>query len=79
MYQLYIDKDNFILKVEPLKKHFLGWVKESTLAEDFVFKYNDNYMMSRSRKALVEFARELKAKWLNEAMEAVQKIEKIKI
>lgn len=79
MYQLYIDKKKLILKVKPLEKHFLGWIDESQFTEDSILTYNENYKMSKSRKALVQLARDIKALWLAEAMMEVQKIEEIKI
>lgn len=79
MYQLYIDKKKLILKVKPLEKHFLGWIDETKFTEDAILSYNENYKMSKSRQALVQCAREIKALWLSEAMLVVQKIEEIKI
>ena len=79
MYQLYINKETCVLKVKPLDKHFRGWIDETKLTEDSILSYNDNYKMSKSRKALVQCAREIKALWLAEAQMTVQKIEEIKI
>lgn len=83
MYQLYIDKKEYKLRVEKLKKHFLYYgpliAFEQVGKEDEIYDYNDCYKMCKNRKILVKLAREIKAFWLAEAMETVQKIEAIKI
>ena len=83
MYQLYIDKNNYKLKVDKLKKSFQHYgpliAFGHTCKEDDIFDYNDCYKMCKSRKVLVQLARDIKDYWLSEAMDVVQKIEEIKI
>lgn len=83
MYQLYIDKKECKLRVEKLRKSFQDDGPLIAFAhiskEDDIYDYNDNYKMCKSRKVLVQLARDIKALWLAEAMMEVQKIEGIKI
>ena len=83
MYQLYIDKNNYKLKVDKLKKQFQYYgpliAFGHTCKEDDIYDYNDCYKMCKNRKVLVQLARDIKDYWLSEAMDVVQKIEKIKI
>lgn len=83
MYQLYIDKQECKLKVEKLQKHFQDYgpliAFAHTSKEDDIFDYNDCYKMCKSRKVLVQLARDIKALWLAEAIMVVQQIEEIKI
>ena len=83
MYQLYINKNTLELKVSKLKRSLATYgpvmMFERTATNDDVLHYNSNYKISKSRKALVQIARDIKALWLAEAMMAVQKIEGIKI
>ena len=83
MYQLYINKQECKLRVEKLNKTFqyygpiiaFGHVGK----EDEIYDYNEFYKICKSRKVLVQLAREIKALWLAEAMMAVREIEEIKI
>lgn len=83
MYQLYINKNTLELKVGKLNRGLATYgpvmMFERTATDNEVLNYNSNYKISKSRKALVQIAREIKALWLAEAMMAVQKIEEIKI
>lgn len=83
MHQLYIDKKEYKLRVEKLRKSFQDYgpliAFAHTSKEDDIYDYNENYKMCKNRKVLVQLAREIKAFWLAEAMEVVQKIEAIKI
>lgn len=83
MYQLYINKNTLELKVSKLKRGLATYspvmMFERTATDDEIMDYNSNYKISKSRKALVQLAREIKALWLAEAHLAVQKIEEIKI
>ena len=83
MYQLYINKNTLELKVSKLKRSLATYgpvmMFERTATDDEVMDYNSNYKISKSRKALVQLAREIKALWLVEAHLVVQKIEEIKI
>ena len=83
MYQLYIDKKTFKLRVEKLNKTFQDYgpliAFSHTCQEDDIYDYNAQYKMCKNRKVLVQLAREIKAYWLSEAMDVVHKIERIKI
>ena len=83
MYQLYINKNTVELKVSKLKCGLATYgpvmMFERTATDDEIMDYNSNYKISKSRNALVQLAREIKALWLAEAQMAVQKIEEIKI
>jgi hypothetical protein len=83
MYQLYIDKKEYKLKVEKLRKSFQSYgpliAFAHTSKEDDIYDYNENYKMCKDRKVLVQLAREIKNLWLAEAMTVVQQIEGIKI
>ena len=83
MYQLYINKNTLELKVSKLKCCLATYgpvvAFEHTATDDEIMDYNSNYKISKSRKVLVQLARDIKALWLAEAMMEVQKIEEIKI
>jgi hypothetical protein len=83
MYQLYIDRKNYKLKVEKIQKQFQNYGPLIAFAhtgkEDDIFCYNENYRMCKNRKVLVQLAREIKDLWLLEVTEQAQKIEEIKI
>ena len=83
MYQLYIDKDVCKLKVTPLQTAFqkVGEIVklEKNGSDTDILYYNSFYRMCKTRKVLVQLARDIKAEWLQEAMEQVKKIEEIKI
>lgn len=83
MYQLYVNKNTLELKVGKLKRTLATYgpvmMFERTAADDEIMDYNSNYKISKSRKALIQIAREIKTLWLIEAQMAVQKIEEIKI
>lgn len=83
MYQLYINKTKYKLRVEKLQKQFRYYgpliAFEQVGKEDEIYNYNDYYKMCKNRKVLVQLAREIKALWLAEAMMVVQNIEEIKI
>ena len=83
MYQLYVNKNTLELKVSKLKRGLANYgpvmMFERTATDDEIMDYNSNYKISKSRKALVQMAREIKNLWLAEAMMTVQQIEEIKI
>ena len=83
MYQLYINKNTLELKVSKLQRSFATYgpvmMFEHTATDDEIMDYNLNYKISKSRKVLVQLAREIKNLWLVEAQMEVQKIENIKI
>lgn len=83
MYQLYINKNTLELKVSKLKRCLATYgpvmMFERTATDDEIMDYNSNYKISKSRKALVQMAREIKNLWLVEAQMTVQMIEEIKI
>lgn len=83
MYQLYINKDNYKLKVTPLQTTFrkVGSIIkfEENGSDTDILDYNSCHKMCKTRKVLVQLARDIKAEWLQEVMEQVKKIENIKI
>lgn len=83
MYQLYINERTYQLKVKPLEKVFqkVGTIInfENNSSDTDILDYNSNYKMCKTRKVLVQLARDIKTAWLQEAMEQVKKIEEIKI
>ena len=83
MYQLYISKTEYKLRIEKLRKTFQDYGPLIAFThiskEDEIFCYNENYKMCKNRKVLVHLAREIKALWLAEATAVVQQIEEIKI
>lgn len=78
-YQLYHDKNNFILKVTPLHKVFSNYPFINSHLENqpqnYIYYYNSKYYFSLSRKALVQKARELKEEWIGEAEGLVREAE----
>jgi hypothetical protein len=83
MYQLYINKEEYKLRVEKLQKQFQYYgplvAFEQVGKETEIYNYNDAYKMCKNRKVLVQLAREIKALWLAEAMIVVQNIEAIRV
>lgn len=82
IYQLYHDKEHGILKVSPMHKAFYDTYIDHQLApfhEDYILYYNDCHYFSRSRKALVELAREMKAEWVQELEMKLEMYKSIKI
>lgn len=85
MYQIYYSRYNYRIDVKPLSKTF----KNGILTKNFlkgaeenpgkVVKYNDCYSFSTSRKALLEFSREIKEKWIGELKDEISRFESIKI
>ena len=85
MYQIYYSRYNYRIDVKPLSKTF----KNGILTKNFlkgaeenpgnVVKYNDCYSLSTSRKALLEFSREIKEKWISELKDEISRFESIKI
>ena len=83
MYQLYIDKENFKLKIYPiqacLKYDRQILMYKSRGRDDEILHYNDLYAICKTRKVLLQYARNIKAEWLQEAKDRVEQIEAIKI
>ena len=85
MYQIYYSRNNYRIDVKPLSKTF----KDGMLMRNFlrdaeenpgkVVRYNDCYSFSTSRKALLEFGREIKEKWIDELKDEISRFESIKI
>ena len=78
MYQLYINDQQVILKISKLHKVFENSFPPN-LTDNEVYCYNIFYRFSKSRKALVRIACEIKEIWLKEAKDRIQQIEAIKI
>lgn len=47
--------------------------------DDEILHYNDCYEICKTRKVLLQYARNIKAEWLKEAKDRVEQIEAIKI
>lgn len=75
-YQLYVDKDNCILKISKLTKNL---EKEIFIITEKLYRFNDYYYVSTSRKVLKEKALELQLNWKMELEEKLKKINNIKL
>ena len=71
-YQLYFDKEECILEINPLKKVF-----ENINIVDEIYKYNNCYYFGKNKEILKEKAEELKQEWIKEAEERLHKVEDI--
>lgn len=82
IYQLYHDKEKGILKVSPMHRMFYDTNIDHQLApfhEDYILYYNSFYYFSRSRKALVKLAREMKEEWIQQLEMKLEIYKNIKI
>ncbi len=85
MYQIYYKRNDYKIDVKPLSKTFKNGVLMKNFIRDaehnpgMIIRYNDCYSFSTSRKALVEFGRELKEKWISELKDEISRFESIKI
>ena len=85
MYQIYYSRNNYRIDVKPLSKTFKNGILMKSFLKDAeenpgkVVKYNDCYSFSTSRKALLEFGREIKEKWISELKDEISRFESIKI
>lgn len=83
MYQLYIDKKNLKLKLSPiqacLKSDGQILMYKARGGDDEILHYNELYAICKTRKVLLQYARNIKEEWLKEAKDRVERIEAIKI
>lgn len=83
MYQLYINKKTLELKLSPIKACFKNagsiLMYKAKGRDDEILHYNDLYAICKTRKVLLQYARNIKAEWLKEAKDRVEQIEAIKI
>ena len=83
MYQLYINKEKLVLKISPISSVFKNdgqiLIYKAKGRDNEIFHYNDYYEICKTRKALLQHARNIKAEWLKEAKDRVEQIEAIKI
>ena len=80
MYQIYVDKERFQIKISKLSAMFRGAKEEHTALQNptTIVHYNTCYSFCATRKLLVEYANTIKEKWLSDAREQVKRIEEIK-
>lgn len=81
-YQLEHDKEKAILKVSPIKTTFCKTYAHKALddkPQDYIYRYNDNYFFSFSRKALIQKARQMKEEWVKELEVKLEMYKGIKI
>jgi hypothetical protein len=74
MYQLYYDKEKFIIEIKPLKAHF-----KNIPITDEVKVYNQCYYFCNKRKLLKEFALKIKQEWANELLDRLNLVNNIVI
>lgn len=83
MYQLYIDKKKLELKLSPIQASMknVGQILmyQARGGDSEILHYNENYDFCKTRKVLLQYARNIKAEWLKEAKDRVEQIEAIKI
>lgn len=83
MYQLYINKKTLELKLSPIHACFKTdgsiLMYKARGGDDVILHYNENYVFCKTRKVLLQYARNIKAEWLKEAKDRVEQIEAIKI
>ena len=83
MYQLYIDKKVLKLKISPislcLKNECEVLMYKERGGDNQILRYNEFYEICKTRKVLLQRARDIKAEWLKEAKDKVEQIEAIKI
>lgn len=81
-YQLYYDKEQFIIEVKTIKGVFKREDFVSRLAQlgdDEVWEFNNCYKFSKNKKALKQEALDMKNGWIKELTDRIEKIEAIKI
>lgn len=74
MYQLFHDKNNIEMRIEPMK--CMGIDK---IVPGKVVQFNKNYYICDDRKVLNAFARELKQRWIDELNIKIEKCENMVI
>ena len=85
MYQIYYSRKNYKIEVKPLTKTFKdgrlmkGYLDDVENNPGKIINYNNCYSFSTSKKALVDFGRALKEKWIAELKDEINRFESIKI
>ncbi|OME55487.1 hypothetical protein BSK59_13505 [Paenibacillus odorifer] len=74
MYQLYHNKEEAEIEVKPIKAAF-----KNIEITDEITRYNQYYFFCNKRKLLKEKAEEIKAEWVKEAQETLDKLNQIMI
>lgn len=81
-YQLYYDKEKFIIEVKTIKGVFKRddfVYRLAQLGDDEVWEFNNCYKFSKNKKALKQEALNMKNDWIKELADRIEKIEAIKI
>ena len=81
-YQLYYDKEKFIIEVKTLKSQFKSddfLNKLVQLGDDEVWEFNSCYKFSKNKKVLKQEALDMKNGWIKELTDKIEQIETIKI
>lgn len=73
MYQLNYDKNKFEIVISPMK------VRGTKVTKGNIAMHNEHIYISDDRKLLLEFAKELKQKWINEFEEKLNLAKEMKI
>ena len=85
MYQIYYSRKNYKIDVKPLAETFKDGRLTKRCLDDAennpgkIITYNNCYSFSTSRKALLEFGRAIKEKWITELKDEINRFEAIKI
>lgn len=78
MYKLYHNKNGRELEVSKVKEN-QKWFLGLSCNDNEIVRYNDCYYVSKSRKALNELAKQIRAEWIKEAEEVLEKYRKMEI
>ena len=83
MYQLYINKKTLELKLSPIRACFKNdgsiLMYKARGGDEEILYHNENLAFCKTRKVLLQYARNIKEEWLKEAKDRVEQIEAIKI
>ena len=80
MYQIYVDRDKLEIKITKIKNTFRGTKEEREAWQNptKIVSYNIYYSFCVNRDLLIEYANNIKEKWLFDARENINRIEQIK-
>ena len=80
MYQIYVDRDKLEIKITKIKNTFRGTKEEREAWQNptKIVSYNIYYSFCANIDLLIEYANNIKEKWLFYARENVNRIEQIK-
>ena len=80
MYQIYVDRDKLEIKITKIQNTFRGTKEEREARQNptKIVSYNIYYSFCVNRDLLIEYANNIKEKWLFDARENVNRIEQIK-